>query len=277
MFQPVIPLSGNTGWKFLQATYDRQLQTLSDTAQMKADRAYLADKLSKPIKTEAFLADKRLMRVALTAFDLGGEEWKRGFIGKVLKEVADPQSTFLARLNNPNFTAFAQALKPKNGVITVTPAAIATMSAAFDKSSFEAAVGEVDDSMRLALNYQSDIAGLMGKGSSETAILYRLLGSVPVRKVLETALNLPTDIRKLPIEKQAELLKTGLQTKLGVTDIKDLAKPDKVDFVIKRFHALQAVNSGNASYSSGANALTLLNGGAGLGGQGGINLLLSGL
>lgn len=277
MFQPVIPLSGNSGWKFLQATYDRQLQTLSDTAQMKADRAYLADKLSKPIKTEEFLADKRLMRVALTAFDLGGEEWKRGFVGKVLKEVADPDSTFLARLNNSNYTAFAGAFKPKDGVITVTPEAIATMSADFDASSFEAAVGEVDDSMRLALNYQAEIEGLMGNGSSETTILYRLLGSVPVRTVLETALNLPTDIRALPIEKQAELLKKGLQTKLGLTDVKDLAVPEKVDFVIKRFHALQAVNAGLSSYSPGANALTLLNGGASLGGQGGINLLLSSL
>ena len=277
MLQPVIPFTGNTGWKFLQSTYDRQLQTLSDTAQMKADRQYLADKLEKPITTEAFLGDKRLMRVALTAFDLGGEEWKRGFIGKVLKEVADPESTFLARLNNPKYTAFAEAFKPKNGQITLTRAGLENISKAFDAASFETAVGEVDDSMRLALNYKDDIKGLMGSGSSETAMLYRLLGNVPVRTVLETALNLPTDIRKLPVEKQAEFLKAGLQKQLGITDVKQLAAPEKVEQVIKRFHALQTVNASASTYSSASNALTLLNGGAGLGGQGGINLLLSGL
>lgn len=277
MFQPVIPLSGNGGWKFLQSTYDRQLQSLSNSPQVKADRSYLIEKFSKPVSTEAFLNDKRLMRVALTSFDLGGEEWKRGFIDKVLKESADPESTFLARLNNPKYTAFAKAFKPVNGQITITPEALDKIAAEFNKSTFETAVGEVDDSMRLALNYQSDIKGLMGNGSSEEAILYRILGDVPVRTVLETTLNLPADIRKLPIEKQAEILKTGLQKRLGINDVTDLASPAQVEKVIKRFHALQAVNNGTANYSPAANALTLLNGGVGLGGQGGINLLLSGL
>lgn len=277
MYQPVIPLTGNGGWKFLQSTYDRQLQSLSNSPQVKADRAYLIEKFSQPVATEAFLNDKRLMRVALTSFDLGGEEWKRGFIDKVLKEASDPESTFLARLNNAKYTAFANAFKPVNGKITITPEALDKIAAEFNKSTFETAVGGVDDSMRLALNYQSDITRLMGNGSSETAILYRLLGDVPVRTVLETSLNLPTDIRKLPIEKQAEILKAGLQKQLGMNDVTDLAAPDQVDRVIKRFHALQAVRDGAANYSPAANALTLLNGGVGLGGQGGINLLLSGL
>lgn len=277
MFQPVIPLSGNGGWKYLQSTYDRQLQTHSDSAKVKADRNYLVEKFSKPVTTEAFLADKRLMRVALTAFDLGGEEWKGGFIGKVLKEAATPESTFLARLNNSKYTAFAQAFKPVNGQITVTPEALDKLSASFDSNAFETAVGQVDDSMRLALNYQSDIAGLVGNGSNEEAILYRMLGNVPIRKVLEAAINLPSDVRKLPIEKQAELLKQGLQKRLGVNNLSELASPAKIDQAIKRFHAVQSVNTGAANYSSAANALTLLNGGAGLGGQGGINLFLSGL
>lgn len=276
MYQPVVPLSGNGGWQFLQSTYDRQLQSLSNSPQVKADRSYLIEKFSEPVTSEAFLNDKRLLRVALTAFDLGGEEWKRGFIDKVLKEAADPESTFLARLNNPKYTAFANAFKPVNGKISVAPEQLDKIAAEFNKSTFEAAVGNVDDSMRLALNFESDIAGLVGKSSSEEAILYRLLGDVPVRTVLETSLNLPTDIRKLPIEKQADLLKTGLQ-KLGINDVKDIADPAQVDRLIKRFHAIQTVNSGNASYSPAANALTLLNGGVGLGGQGGINLLLSGL
>lgn len=275
MYQPVIPLTGNGGWKFLESTYDRQLQSLSNSPQVKADRSYLVEKFSEPVTKEAFLNDKRLMRVALTAFDLGGEEWKRGFIDKVLKEASDPESTFLARLNNPKYTAFANAFKPVNGTITITPEALDKISAEFDKSTFETAVGNVDDSMRLALNYQSDIEGLMGNGSSETAILYRLLGNVPVRTVLETSLNLPTDIRKLPIEKQAEILKTGIQKQLGISDVKDLADPDQVDRLIKRFHALESVRNGAANYSPAANALTLLNGS--IGGQGGINLLLSGL
>ncbi|WP_291205248.1 DUF1217 domain-containing protein [Hyphomonas sp.] len=276
-FQPVIPLSGNSGWKFLQSTYDRQLSTHANSPQIKADRAYLTEKLSEPMSAESFLNDKRLLRVALTAFDLGGEEWKRGFIDKVLKEAATPGSTFLARLNNPKYTAFAQAFKPVNGTITVAPEAIDKIAAEFDTASFESAVGQVDDSMRIALNFKSEIAGLVGNGSSDSAILYRMLGNVPVRTLLETAANLPTEIRKLDIEKQAALLKDSLQQRFGISDLRDLKEPEVIDKIISRYHTMESIKSGAANYSPAANALTLLNGGMGLGGQGGINLLFSGL
>jgi hypothetical protein len=277
VYQPVIPLSGNSGWQFLQKTYDRQLESFSNSSQVKADRAYFTEKFSKPMTAEAFLDDKRLLRVAMTSFGLAGEEWKRGFISKVLTESADPESTFLARLNNAQYTAFAKAFTPVAGKIAIEPEALEKIATAYSAAAFEAAVGEVDDTMRLALNYQSDISGLMGNGSSQTAILYRILGDVPVRAVLEGALNLPSSMSTLDIDRQAEMLKEGLQSKLGISDVRELADPDKVDQVIRRYHALQAIANGSGGTSSAANALTLLNGGVGLGGQGGINLLLSGL
>lgn len=276
-FQPVIPLSGNGGWNFLQATYDRQLQSYSNSPQVKLDRAYFTEKFSEPVSKEAFLDDKRLLRVALTAFGLGGEEWKRGYVDKILTEAGDPESTFLARLNNAQYKAFAAAFTPVNGKITVTPEALDSIIAAFDKEAFQTAVGEVDDSMRLALNYKDDIAGLVGSGSSETAILYRILGNVPVRTVLESALNLPSDLRKLDIDQQAGIVKQALQSRLGINDVQDLKSEDKVAGVLNRFHAMQSIQNNASNFSSASNALTLLNGGVGLGGQGGINLLLSGL
>ncbi len=275
MFQPVIPLTGIGGWKFLQSTYDRQLQSHSDSPQIKSDRAYLVEKFSKPVDLDAFLKDSRLLRVAMTAFDLGGEEWKRGFISKALNESADPESTFLARLNNAQYTAFAKAFTPVDGKLSIKPEALEAIADAFEAASFETAVGEVDDSMRLALNYQSDISRVVGEGSSEEAILYRILGDVPVRTVLETATGLPTSIRALPVEQQAEMLKGALQRSFGINDVKELATEGKVEKVIQRFHALRSVSEGASTYSSAANALTLLNGG--IGGQGGINLLFSGL
>lgn len=277
MAQPVIPLSGNSGWNFLQSTYDRQLQNYSNSPQLKNDRAYFTEKLSEPMSLDSFLDDKRLLRVALTSFGLSGEEWKRGFIDKVLTESADPESTFLARLNNPQYTQFAATFKPVSGKIVLLPEELDKITAGFDRESFENAVGEVDDSMRLALNFQSEIDRLVGNGSSDRAILYRLLGDVPVRTVLESALNLPSGMRQLDIDQQATMLQEGLQKRLGINDLNDLTSPETVDKVIQRFHVMQTVANGAATSSSAANALTLLNGGVGLGGQGGINLLLSGL
>ena len=214
-----------------------------------------------------------MLRVALTAFDLGGEEWKRGFIDKVLEEVADPESTFLTRLNNSKYTAFAKAMNPVDGKISLSPAAVSKMAAQFEANSFEAAVGEVDDNMRISLNYKSGIAAIAGTGSSENAILYRILGDVPMRTLLEGATNLPTDIRSLPLERQAVILKERLQSTLGIRDMSELTTPENIDKVIQRFHAMSAISQSAANYSPASAALTLLSNG--LGSQGSQNLFLS--
>lgn len=260
MFRPVIPTSGFGGWNFLQSTYDRQLESHSDSITVKNDRNYMMEKLSNPIKVEDLLDDRRLLRTALQSFDLGGEEWKRGFIDKALTESADPDSTFLARLNNPAYTAFAEVFKPTNGVITLSPDQLTELSKDFDRESFETAVGEVDNSMRLALNFQSDISSLVGEGSSDNAILYRMLGSVPVRTVLETATGLPTEVRALGLEKQAEILQKRLSSQFGIRDLNDLKDPEVIDKVLSRFQAMETLNQGPSALTPGSTALTLLQG-----------------
>ncbi|MFN7180389.1 DUF1217 domain-containing protein [Hyphomonas sp.] len=277
MYQPVIPVSGIGGWRFLQSTYDRQLSSHSENPQVRADRNYLIGKLSEPITTEDFLNDKRLLRIAMTAFDLGGEEWKRGFISKALTEAADPASTWLARLNNSKYTEFAKTFASATGEIKLSEAKVQELAQAYNTAAFELSIGEIDESMRLALNFQAELPKLIGTGSNETAMLYRILGDVPVRTVLETATGLPESMRKLPIEKQAEMLKAALQRTFGINKVSDLAAPDKIDKAIQRYHALESVKSANFGTSGAANALTLLGGsGSGLGPQSSLNLLLSG-
>ncbi len=275
-FQPVVPLSGIGGWKFLQATYDKQLQSYTNSPQVRNDRDYMIEKFSQPIAVEDFLKDSRLMRVTMTAFDLSGEEWKKGYINKVLKEVNDPESTFLARLNNPKYTAFANTLKPANGTISLDVEDIAAMAVRFESNSFEIAVGEVDDTMRLSLNYKSEISTMVGSGSSEDAIAYRLMADVPTFTVVKTALNLPSDMSNLPVERQAEMIKDGLKRALGVSKLADIASPEAVDKLIVRYHAMKSISEGAAAYSPASAALTILGGGSyGYGASASQNLFLS--
>ena len=275
MFQPAIPLSGIGGWKFLQSTYAKQFETFSDTSSVKNDREYLEKKLSAPVAMEDFLSDKRLLRITLTAFDLGGEEWKGGFIRKVMEEAADPESTFLTRLNNPDYTRFSEAFPVKDGQISVTAEALAGLADNFESAAFRTAVGEVDDNMRLSLNYQSRIVDIAGSGASESAVLYRLLGNVPVRSVLESALGLPSEMSNLDIDQQAGILKDKLQSTLRVNDVSDLSSLEMIDKVINRFHAMEQIKQGASTYSPAAAALTLLNAAQGIGDIASQNLFLS--
>ena len=275
MVQPAIPMSGLAGWSFLQSTYGRQLESFSDSASVKNDRAYMSEKLSKPISLDDFMADRRLLRVTMTAFDLGGEEWKGGFIRKALEEAPNPESSFLTRLNNPAYTKFAETFSFKDETLSLSAEKIEQLGDNFESAAFRLAVGDVDENMRLGLNYQQQIIDIAGTGSSNDAIAYRILGNVPVKTVLEKALNLPSDLSKQPIEKQAEILRDKLSSAFGISDLSDLVSPDNIDAVIRRFHVMETINNGPSALTPGYTALTLLGGGQGFGAIASQNLFLS--
>ncbi|MEH6742015.1 DUF1217 domain-containing protein [Hyphomonas sp.] len=275
VYQPVIPLTGYGGWKFLESTFDKQLEGFTDSTSVKNDRQYFQDKMSSPIAMEDFLSDKRLLRVSLTAFDLGGEEWKVGFIRHVMEEKADPESNFLTRLNNQAYTNFANMFAVTDGKISLSADAIATLSDDFELASFRSAVGDVDNNMKLSLNYKAKIGELVREESSDSANLYRILGDVPVRTVLETALNLPSSWQKLDVDQQADILKERMLSVFSISNVTDLTNEDVMDKVIQRFHTMDSIANGQSSLSSGSVALTLLNNAAGFGSTASQNLFLS--
>mgnify|MGYP003629999271 FL=1 len=275
VYQPVIPLTGYGGWKFLESTFDKQLEGFTDSARVKNDRQYFQDKMSAPIAMEDFLSDKRLLRISLTAFDLGGEEWKVGFIRHVMEEKADPDSNFLTRLNNQAYTNFANTFAITDGNISLSADTIATLSDDFELASFRSAVGDVDNNMKLSLNYKAKIGDLVREESSDSANLYRILGDVPVRTVLQTALNLPSSWQKLDVDQQADILKERMLSVFSISKVTDLTNEDVMDKVIQRFHTMDSIANGQASLSSGSVALTLLNNAAGFGSTASQNLFLS--
>lgn len=275
VYQPVIPLTGYVGWKFLESTLDKQLEGFTDSASVRNDREYFQEKMSSPIAMEDFLSDKRLLRISLTAFDLGGEEWKGGFIRHVMEERADPDSTFLTRLNNQAYTNFANTFQVVDGKISLSSDTITTVADDFEQASFRSAVGDVDNNMKLSLNFQAKLGDLVREESSDSANLFRLLGDVPIRTVLETALNLPTSMQKLDVEQQADILKERMLSVFSISKVTDLTREDVMDKVIQRFHTMDTIANSQSTLSSGSVALTLLNNAAGFGTTASQNLFLS--
>lgn len=273
VFQPSLPLTGLGGWNFLQSTYDRQLENFSQSPQVSRDIEYMTEKLSSPMSVEDLLDDRRLLRTTMTAIGLEGEDWKRGYIDKVLKESADPDSTFLARLNNAGYDRFAELFTPdENGQVSVSTEDAQELSDLYQKEAFKIAVGEVDNNMRLALNYQPSLQNIVDNSASEEAIGFKILGNVPLRSVLESALGLPSDMRQLDVEKQVEILKDKAGARYGIKDLSELTQPEVVDRVIEQFHARESLNQGPGPGTRGSTALTLL---SGIGSQGSQNLFLS--
>lgn len=275
MFQPVITSSGIGGWTFLQATYSRQLESFTNSPVVQNDIAYMQEKLSGSLTQDDFLNDRRLLRITMTATGLEGEEWKRGFIDKVLTEASDPDSTFLTRLNNRAYSDFADIFRPSDGLISITPQSLQDITTRFERASFEAAVGEVDNSMRLSLNYETNISELADADTRSDTILFRILGDVPIRSVLGQALNIPDEVQRLPLERQSEIFQEKL-TAFGIENPQDLSSSDNIDKILRRFHAMESINQiQQAQTSSASIALTLLSSAVGFGSIASENLFRS--
>lgn len=277
MFTPLLPSGGFSGWTFLKSTQGAQMERMAESSAIKNDIAYMNERLAAPMSLDTFLEDSRLKRVVMTSFGLAGEEWKSGFIRKALTEAADTDSSFLTRLNNRNYTAFATSFAPgAGGMISIEPAKLADIASAFVEQSFEAEVGDRDNDLRLSLNFQSDIPAIATSGTEDRTILFRLLGDVPIREVFETALNLPADFRRLPIERQADELASRIESAFGISDMSKLADPETTEAVLRRFHALRLLDGGGISSTvPGSTALTLLGTASGFGAVASQNLFTS--
>jgi hypothetical protein len=275
-FTPVIPNGGLAGWSFLQRTLDRQEDIFSKSPDIKRDIEYFKNNIQNVETLDDLMQDRKILKVALGAFGLGEEISKGAFVRKVLDEGVTEQRSFARRLNNPDYIEMAKTFNFEGGQLSLSETDINGITAQYERQNFEIEVGNVDDSMRLALNFQREIQDLAGAGLSENAGWFRLLGSVPMRTVIEGAFNLPTEFAALDIDKQKEILSDKAQSKFGGKSIDVFTDPDAVDRVINDFLLRKQIEAGPSTSTPGFAALSILGqSNSGVGSSGLFNLLLS--
>ncbi len=108
-FQPVLPLSGFTGWGFLKRTMERQQAVQQALPVQKRDEAYFRDRIAKADTAEKLVNDKRLLRIALTAFGLEGDVNSKAFIQKVLEGGTLKEGSLANKLADKQYQKFAAA------------------------------------------------------------------------------------------------------------------------------------------------------------------------
>lgn len=271
-YTPAIPLGGVSGLRFLERTGTSQRDAFADSGVIKRDIAYFKDNIGSVQNVDDLIADRRLMTVALGAFGLGDEIDKKAFVKKALGEgVTDPGS-FANRLNNQSYReaaaafAFDDPAGPKTGEAGFADKIIS----GYIEQSFEIAVGEQDNDLRLALNFKRRAPDIAERG------WYAFLGDTPARTVLQKALNLPDDIAALDVEKQRDMIESRAKRVLGVEDIADFSDPAVLDKAITRFLIISGAESGPDSSTPGYTALFLLQGSSGFGSGATQGLVLSG-
>ncbi|WP_397541813.1 DUF1217 domain-containing protein [Roseovarius salis] len=260
MFQPVLPASGLTGWKLLESTMAAQTRAFEASPRMQRDTAYFEDRINTITTAGELVSDRRLLRVALGAFGLGDDINNRHFVQQVLESRADDGRSLANSLSDSRYRQLNRAFgfgDPATGPRTGTPGFGAEITAQFRARSFEIAVGRQDDSLRLALNAQRELATIAGSAASESEAWFRVLGTPPLREVFETAFGLPDGFGRLDIDRQQREFRALARERFGVTSFSDFSGSGARDKVVETYLLRDQV-SARALQTPQAIALSLL-------------------
>jgi hypothetical protein len=261
-FVPVIPANGYQGWVFLTRTLESQRTAfLSDPAISRATAAFQA-RIGEVKTAQDLVADRQLLDVALTAFGLEADIDARAFIEKVLSEGTLSSNSFANRLSDKRYANLSREfgfgdLGPRTGLTGFSD----EITARFEARSFEAAVGNVDDRLRRALNLQQGLADIFNSVSSPDARWFAVMGDLPLRSVFEGALGLPSSLGKLDLDRQLDTFKSRFETVFGSTDLSVLDDKAAQERLI-RLYLVRTDATASSAVAPGSVALQLLAGAA---------------
>lgn len=259
-FTPLIPTSGLAGWAFLTRTKERQEASFAATPAIDRAARYFQDKIAGIDTADGLVSDRRLLRVALGAFGLQDDLDNRAFIRKVIEEGTSDRGALANRLSDKRYLAFATAfahLSPTSDT-TRPPDLADRMVTQFKTRAFEVAVGEQDETMRLAMTLQRDMPGLVSQFGSDSARWYGLLGNPPLRKILETSLGLPKEFGALDVDEQVKRMRGAMQKRFGASEIEKLATPQMLEKLTRRFLVMSQLRDSQTAMTGAATALMLL-------------------
>lgn len=257
---PVIPLPGVAGWTFLKRTLVSQQESFAQSIPVRREMDYFRANIGRIETAEQLVADRRLLAVALEAYGLGDEVDKKAFIRKVLEEGSEDPRAFAVRMSDPRFREFASAMGfgDGKGAQTSVDGFAEKVLARYKVRAFERAVGEVDDSMRLALNFDRAMNTLAGSGADDKAAWYRVLGDVPLRTVLEGAYGLPSGFSQIDVDQQVSTLRQRTAGVLGSSTFSGFSDAGNRDDVIRRFLVREQIGDAVSPASRGLTALSIL-------------------
>lgn len=265
-FEPIILSTGITGWTFLQSTYDDQLDIFKKDPQLIRETDYFTENIGTVETAEDLVKDRRLLLVALSAFGLDDQVDNKALIQKVLEDGSTAEDNLGSRLDDSRWVDFAEAFGFGAGETKTTgdPVAMATIVTDSQLQSFEVAVGNQDENMRIALYAIREMQDVIlpddadEDGPTVNAQWYNIIGQPQLASMMQVMFNLPKDIFQIDVDQQLEVYKAASQRYLGTDDLSTLNTPEQMNQMAITYLARAEVAAIGNSYSSSATALSLL-------------------
>ncbi|WP_102224018.1 DUF1217 domain-containing protein [Acidimangrovimonas sediminis] len=274
-FQPVLPLTGYAGWKFLSRTMEAQQEAFNNSGTQGRDSDYFRENIAKVTTAEDLVSDYRLLKVALGAFGLDDDLPNKAFITRVLADGTLSSDALGNKLSDSRYASLARAfsfdLTPPN---TQKSDFADTILSPYARKQFEIAVGEQDNNMRLAMALPEALGAIAEKSASETTKWFSVMGTTSIRTVFETALGLPSSFAALDLDLQLETLQDKSTAYFGDSSVSQFSAPEQMDKLVRLF-MIRAGASGASGATTGTSAaLQILQAGQG-GSAGGILSILA--
>jgi hypothetical protein len=253
-------LSGFAGWSVLKRTMPTQQAAFQANTAMQRDTAYFRDKIGKIDTAEQLVSDRRLLRVALGAFGLDNDINNTFFIRKVLEDGSLKEGALANRLADKQYLKFSAAFGFGDFKIPrskLSDFADKTLDL-YRTRQFEGAVGEQNDTYRLALNAERELPLLSRRDISEEAKWFTIMGNAPLREVVQTALGLPKSFTSLDLDKQLNVFRNRANSNFGSSDPKQFGDPKTMEKLVRTFLLRAELANSSPTASSSSLALQLL-------------------
>ena len=102
----------------------KTLTRVSLEAQVSRDAQYYKDNIGKVKSVDDFIDNTRLFSYAMKAYGLEDMTYAKAFMRKVLESDVNDSKSFVGKLTDPRFMAFAKAFNfSTNGAVTSSPVA----------------------------------------------------------------------------------------------------------------------------------------------------------
>lgn len=246
-----------TSYINVDRTFDRQIEVVRQDPLTARETQYFRENIGKVSTAEEFVADERLYRYALTAFDLESQIFAKALVKKVLNEgIRDPKA-LANQLVDRKWNQFARAFAfAEVGDFNVkNPAFVEGVIQRYERVQLEQKVGEDNIAVRLAVYGERKLAGVSS--------WFSVLADRALREVVFTALDLPNEVATQNPDRLNEILKD----RFNIEDFKD---PEKLDKFLQRFTLLYDIKNGAPGVVSNTLSLYGIAPGADTGGSNGI-------
>ncbi|WP_162844924.1 DUF1217 domain-containing protein [Pontivivens insulae] len=198
------------------------------------------------------IGDREALASVLTAFGMGDRLDQRALLRQVLEQ-GPGEDALARRIGDPRLIAFAQFFADSNGGFPVVePERLARLADQYAEAAFVESVAEVSPQQSLALQFDADVAALLETDSSERTLWFRILGSVSLRDVFATALNVPVAVGALEIDRQADIFAAQFQKFAGDASLRSLADPAVSERMLSRFFLLSPQGQSSSGVTSPA-------------------------